>query len=111
MTWRGAGAGLGLGPPWDIVLLGRLAGVAVIASGVALAIWNAVGVYGGYGGYSDPLKVRVFTAWMTFVSIAWGGVAIILLAELLDGFLAGASAPTRKTGWRIRYRRRSSLPK
>jgi hypothetical protein len=70
MTRRGAGAGPGLGPPWDIVRLGRLAGVAVVASAVALAIWNAVGVYGGYGGYSDPLKVRVFTAWMTFVSIA-----------------------------------------
>jgi len=106
MTRRGAGARLGLGPPWDIVRLGRLAGVAVIASGVALAVWEAVGVYSGY---SAPLKVRLFELWFRFVSIAWGGVAIILLAELLDRFLAGSSVESSKTDRRIRYRRRSTL--
>jgi hypothetical protein len=77
----------------------------VIASAVALAVWDAVGVYGGY---SAPLKLRLFELWFRFVTIAWGGVALILLAELLDSFSNRSSREARKSGHRIRYRRRVS---
>jgi hypothetical protein len=70
LTWR-----------WDIVGLGRLAGAFVIASALGLAIWNAVS--SPYD-FSPPLDLRFYLLWSTFVSIAWAGVAIILLAELVD---------------------------
>jgi hypothetical protein len=66
---------------WDMVGLGRLAGAAVVASGLGLAIWSVVG-FGNYD--SDPLDYKIWRFWYMFVSIAWGGVAIILLAELVD---------------------------
>jgi hypothetical protein len=64
---------------WNIVMLGRWAGVFVLLSSVALAIWDILISL-------DPpdlhLQVRIFL-W-TLVQIGGGGVIIILLAELVD---------------------------
>jgi hypothetical protein len=89
MTQGAPGAGMRLTWRWDIVWLGRFAGAFVIASGLGLAIWSAAG-FGNYD--SDPLDYRIWRFWYMFVSIAWGGVAIILVAELvkrLAGWPAG----------------------
>jgi hypothetical protein len=65
--------------PWNIVTLGRWAGVFVLASALALAIWDIL---------ISPvppdlhLQVRIFM-W-TLVQIGSWGVIIILLAELVD---------------------------
>ena len=60
-------------------MLGRWAGVFVLLSSVALAIWDILISL-------DPpdlhLQVRIFL-W-TLVQIGGGGVIIILLAELVD---------------------------
>ena len=89
---------------WDIALLGGLAGVSVIISAMALAIWDAVGIYDDY---DAPLKVRLFTLWYMFVSIAWGGVAVILLAELLNKLGGPTHTTARRVAGRARYRRRA----
>jgi hypothetical protein len=79
MTQRAPGAGMRLTWRWDVVWLGRLAGAFVIASAVGLAIWVFI-QSGEYASMDD----RVLSLWHMFVSIAWGGVAIILLAELVN---------------------------
>jgi len=79
MRQRASGAGMRLTWRWDIVGLGRLAGAFVIASGLGLAIWSAL-QFEGVGAFGD----RFFRGWYMFVSIAWGGAAIILLAELVN---------------------------
>jgi hypothetical protein len=79
MTQRASGTGMRLTWRWDIVGLGRFAGAFVLASAVGLAIW----VFVQYGDYAS-LDHRILSLWQVFVSIAWGGVAIILLAELVD---------------------------
>ena len=86
MTQRASGTGMRLTWRWDIVWLGRLAGAFVIASAVGLAIWSFVRA-------SDAsLDDRIMGLWYTFVGISWGGVAIILLAELVDR-LTGRTPP------------------
>jgi len=87
MTRRDAGAGMGLTWRWDIVGLGRLAGAFVIASALGLGIWNAVG---SPFDHSPSLDIRLWNLWASFVNLAWGGVAIILLAELVDRLLGRA---------------------
>jgi len=79
MRQRASGAGMRLTWRWDIVGLGRLAGAFVIASAVGLAIW----VFVQSGEYAS-LDDRLLSLWHMFVSIAWGGAAIILLAELVN---------------------------
>ena len=88
MTRRDARAGVRLTWRWDIVGLGRLAGAFVIASALGLGIWNAADM----GNYSPPVDLRLKELWWTFVDIAWGGVAIVLLAELVDR-LPGRAPP------------------
>ena len=103
MTQRASGAAIRLTWRWDIVWLGRLAGAFVIASALAPAIWDAVGIYDAY---SAPLKLRLFDLWYTFVNVAWGGAAIIVLAELVN-LLSGRDALTlalRDRG-EVRHRR------
>ena len=63
---------------WDVVRLARWAGVAVLASAVGLAIWTVMdSPYVPPGG-------NVRFAWQVLVQVGWGGVVIILLAELID---------------------------
>ena len=88
-----------------MVRLRRLAGVPVIGTAIAVAIWNAERFQDDY---SAPLRFRVFTLWFTFVNIAWRWVAIILLAQLLDRFPGRSSPDAGKTASRIQYRRHSS---
>ena len=80
MTRRASGAGTWLAWRWDIVWLGRLAGAFVIASAVGLAIWMTVTSEDASG----PFDQRFFRFWYMFVTIGWGGVPIILLAELAN---------------------------
>ena len=62
---------------WDVVRLARWAGVAVLASAVGLAIWTVVDS-------PDHFPGNVRFAWQILVHVGWGGVVIILLAELID---------------------------
>ncbi len=80
MTRTASSVGKRLIWQWGIVGLGRLAGGFVLASAVGLSIW----IFVQMGGYDASLDDRIMTLWHQFVSIAWGGVAIILLAELVN---------------------------
>ena len=63
---------------WDVVRLGRWAGIFVLISALALAIWEAAELWPG----DISLQVRFF--WSRLVGIGSWGVIIILLAELVD---------------------------
>ena len=105
MTQTTPSSGLRLTWRWDIVWLGRLAGAFVIASALGLGIWSAVGFDTYYEG--TPFRFRVYDFWRTFVGIGWSGVAIILLAELVDRVPRATRANTRPPGHRYRRRTRT----
>ena len=65
--------------PWDVVTLGRWAGVFVLLSALVLAIWDILIPSGPPEPY---LQVRIFM-W-TLAQIGSWGVVIILLAEIVD---------------------------
>ena len=64
---------------WDVARWGRWAGIFVLISALALAIWEVAG-----SGGSTPLSIQVRVFWLRLVGIAPWGVIIILLAELVD---------------------------
>lgn len=66
----------------DVVTLGRLAGVLVLLSALGLAIWFAVDT--GFPGDVFSFRFRMQRFWSTLVGMGWGGVALILLAEIAD---------------------------
>jgi hypothetical protein len=76
------GNGLNRRRGWNVVVLARWAGVAVLASAVGLAIWTWVDFPGELLEGGDRFRARL--AWQTLVQLGWGGVVIILLAELVD---------------------------
>jgi hypothetical protein len=65
--------------PWNIVTPGRWAGVFVLVSALALALWD---ILIPTGPPDLHMQVRIFM-W-TLVQIGSWGVIIILLAELVD---------------------------
>ena len=71
--------------PWDVVTLGRWAGVFVLASAFILGAWEAFGFY--LDGMT-PFQSRILFFWTTLVSRGSFGVIIILLAELVDNLRA-----------------------
>ncbi len=73
----------------DVVALGRVAGVLVLLSALGLAIWFAVDT--GFPSDFMSFRMRMQRFWSTLVGVGWGGVALILLAEIADR-LRGANA-------------------
>ena len=70
-----------LQPQWwreGLPMLARMAGIAVLASAIGLAMWDVVEFDGPSGG--DQLRL----AWARVVGIAVWGVMIILLAEVVE---------------------------
>jgi hypothetical protein len=73
---------------WDVVKLGRWAGVFVFLSALALAVWETFifVLLNNSDPTPDLIQVQLFFsgAWRTLVQLGSLGVVIILLAELVD---------------------------
>lgn len=65
---------------WDVVRLGRWAGVFVLASALVFGAWDPF----FFGGRGESLELRIFFFWRSFVGTGSFGVIIILLAELVN---------------------------
>ncbi len=63
---------------WDVVKLGRWAGVFVLASALLMGAWEASGLFS-----DNPPHLRILLFWTTLVTRGSFGVIIILLAELV----------------------------
>ena len=67
---------------WDVVKLGRWAGVFVLACALFMGAWEASGLLS-----DNPPHLRILFFWTTLVTRGSFGVIIILLAELVCALL------------------------
>ena len=68
----------------DVVKLARWTGLFIIVSSLVLALWLLIDPTVGFAGVGPSFDGRIRGFWGALITPAWTGVAIIVLAELVD---------------------------